>query len=378
MKPLLSIAIATKDREKYCIQSIQSILSLQNKNIEITLSDNSATTQVKDFVENMQSDQIVYRYDNGPVSSIENFNRAVELTTGEYVMLIGDDDTILPKAIEMAQWAKDNNIDSVCSKDTIVYYWPKALEKYPDGAVIIPKIKKTLEKINAKNELITLLRSGLQNYLLYSLPKTYHGLVKREIFEEIKRRTGHFYGGLSPDLYSAVAVACVGKSHYQIGEPLSVAGVCATSTTADNATGKHSGTLENIPHLRHREGYVFDKRIPKYYSVNTIWAESGLKALEELKEFELLKEFNMFYLLAQGKIHNNKFIPEIVRTETKKLLFENNIGTLQFKVENAKAFIKIFYRKISSIIKTKIYAQEPIIIEKVTDIQKVFEHYKPI
>ncbi|CAD7811194.1 GalNAc(5)-diNAcBac-PP-undecaprenol beta-1,3-glucosyltransferase [Chryseobacterium aquaeductus] len=376
MKPLLSIAIATKDREKYCIQSIQSILSLEYKNIEITLSDNSATTQVRDFVDKLQSDQIVYRYDNSAVSSIENFNRAVELTTGEYVMLIGDDDTILPKAIEMAQWAKNNNVDSVCSKETIIYYWPKALEKYPDGAVIIPKTTNNLKKINVKNELITLLKSGLQNYLLYSLPKTYHGLVKRNVLEEIKRRTGHFYGGLSPDLYSAVAVACVGTSHYQIGEPLSVAGVCATSTTADNVTGKHSGTLENIPHLRHRTGYVFDKRIPKYYSVNTIWAESGLKALEELKEFELLKQFNMFYLLAQGKIHNNKFIPEIIKIETEKMLSENNIDTFQYKIQNAKALSIIFYRKFFSILKAKMNKDNLTIIENVSDIQKIFELYK--
>lgn len=376
MKPLLSIAIATKDREKYCIQSIQSILSLQYKNIEITLSDNSGTTEVKDFVEHLKSDQIIYRYDGDPLSSIENFNRAIELTTGEYVMLIGDDDTILPKAIEMAQWAKDNDVDSVCSKDTILYYWPKALEKYPDGAVIFPKTTKSLKKINIKNELIILLKSGLQNYLSYSLPKTYHGLVKREVFQEIKKRTGHFYGGLSPDLYSAVAVACVSKSHYQIGEPLSVAGVCATSTTADNFKGKHSGTLENIPHLRHRTGYVFDKRIPKYYSVNTIWAESGLKALIELKENELLKQFNMFYLLAQGKIHNNKFIPEIIEKETRKLLLENNISENIYRIENIKSILKIFYRKFFSIVRNKMKAQSPTIIENVENIQEVFELYK--
>lgn len=376
MKPILSIAIATKDREKYCIQSIQSILSLQDKNIEITLSDNSATTQVKEFVENLQSDQVVYRYDNGPVSSIENFNRAVELTTGEYVMLIGDDDTILPKAIEIAQWAKDNNVDSVCSKDTILYYWPKALDKYPNGAVIFPKTTNSLVKIDVKNELLTLLKSGLQNYLSYSLPKTYHGLVKREIFEEIKRRTGHFYGGLSPDIYSAVAVACIARNHYQIGEPMSIAGVCAVSTTAENVTGKHSGTLENIPHLRHRMGYIFDKRIPKYYSVNTIWAESGLKALEELKETELLKQFNIFYLLAQGKIHNNKFIPEIIKKETAKLLEEHNISSSHYKTQNAKAVATIYCRKIKSLIKTKMTLQTPTVIENVENIQKVFELQK--
>lgn len=40
------------------------------------------------------------------ISSIDNFNQAMDLTTGDYVILIGDDDSILPKIVEIAHWAK--------------------------------------------------------------------------------------------------------------------------------------------------------------------------------------------------------------------------------------------------------------------------------
>lgn len=374
MRPLLSIAIATKDREQYCIKTIQSILAFEDNRIQITVADNSSTSMVKEFVDKLASPQVVYHYDNGPVSSIDNFNRAVEFTTGEYIMLIGDDDAILPKAIEMAEWAKENNVDSVCSKNSVVYYWPKAYDKYPNGAVIIPPSTSDLLQVDVRKELTKLVKSGLQNYLLYALPKTYHGLVRKDVLEVIKKKTGHYYGGLSPDIYSAVAVSCVAKNHYEIGEPLSIAGVCAKSTSADNIVGKHSGTLENIQHLRHRSGYVFDKRIPKYYSVNTIWAESGLKALEELDEVELLKQFNMFYLLAQGELHNNKFIPEIIKVETQKLLSQHNIGSLKYNIAVKKEKTKIYYRKLMQVLQAKLKNQVFQTIENVEDIQTAINH----
>lgn len=375
MRPLLSIAIATKDREKYCVKSIQSILSLNSDKIEITISDNSATPQVKNFIEELKSTNVKYRYDSGPVSSIENFNRAIELTTGKYIILIGDDDTILPKAIEIAEWADNNDIDSVCSKEAVTYYWPGALEQYPTGALIIPPFGNNIKEISLKKNLISLLHNGLQHYLLYPLPKTYHGIVKKDILEKIKKLTGHYYGGLSPDIYSSVAVSCIAKNHFQLEDPISVAGVCPTSTTAENFTGKHSGTLENIPHLRHREGYVFDKRIPKYYSVNTIWAESGLKALEELKEFELLKEFNIFYLLAQGRINNRKFISDLIEEETQKTLSENNISQNKYKIENAKSIFKIYTKKALNILNTKMSSRKDKTILSIENIQKVLEIY---
>ena len=51
MRPLLSIAIATKDREQYCIKTIQSILSFDDDRIQIAVADNSGTTAVKEFVD---------------------------------------------------------------------------------------------------------------------------------------------------------------------------------------------------------------------------------------------------------------------------------------------------------------------------------------
>lgn len=376
MKPLLSVAIATKNREKYCIEAIKSILAYKNSEIEIAIADNSATDEVKKFIEEINNSTIRYIYhgeDN--ISSIENFNRAMELTTGHYVMLIGDDDSILPKALEIAQWAKDNDIDSICSKENLIYYWPDVLEQHPNGLMICPHTTGKITKIDFRKHLNALVENGLQLYLLYPLPKTYHGLVKRSLMEEIKNKVGHYYGGLSPDLYSSIAISCIAKNHYIIDEPLSIAGVCAKSTTADNFKGLHSGDLEGIPHLKNRPNYEFSKRIPLYYSVNTIWAESGLKALEELKEYDLLQKFNMHRLMMQAWIHNYKFIAPIMKEKHMDLMNQHGISDLKNILSLFFATIAILKAKFFRVIVEKIKKKRTIKLEGFLNISDVISLY---
>lgn len=376
MKPLISVAIATKNREKYCIEAIKSILRYENPEIEIAIADNSATDEVKKFVESINSPAVKYIYDGvDNVSSIENFNRAMSLTTGYYVMLIGDDDSILPKIVEMAQWAKDNDVDSICSKENLIYYWPNVLEEYPSGVMISSPSTGKIKKIDFQKHLYALLENGLQLYLLYPLPKTYHGLVKRSLMEQIKKKVGHYYGGLSPDLYSSIAVSCVAKNHYVIDEPLSITGVCAQSTTADNLKGLHSGKLEGIPHLRHRPNYIFSDKIPLYYSVNTIWAESGLKALEELGEEELLKKFNMHSLMAQAWIHNRKFIAPLIKEKHRNLLEKQRVGRVEGMFNFIVATILIINKKLIRSFMGLMKQEKTVKFEGLSDLSEVIAQY---
>ena len=374
--PLISVAIATKNRQKYCIEAIKSILAYDNPEIEIAIADNSKTDEVKKFVEGVNSPFIKYIFDGEDnVSSIENFNRAMSLTTGHYVMLIGDDDSILPKAVEMAEWAKKNDVDSICSQENLIYYWPQALDQYPNGMMINPPSTGKIKKIDFQEQLNALLENGLQLYLLYQLPRSYHGLVKRSLMEEIKSRVGHYYGGLSPDLYSSIALSCVAKNHYVIDEPISIAGVCVKSTSADNLKGLHSGSLDGIPHLKNRPDYVFSDKIPLYYSVNTIWAESGLKALEELNEQKLLQRFNMHRLMAQGWIHNRKFIASIIKEKHKDLLNKHNIGSLKSIFSFILATMYILKAKIIRTFMTLIRKEKTVKVEGLLNISEVIAQY---
>lgn len=372
IKPILSIIIATKNREFYCIEAIKSILAIGSVELQLAVADNSDSEKVKEFVATLSDSRIVYQYDGSPTSSIENFNRCMALASGEYICMIGDDDSVLPTILDTVKWAKSNSIDSFCSKQNIIYYWPNSRTIYPNGFLELPHATDTRLKINCQKELIRLLENGLQHYLLYPLPKTYHGVVKRDLMLEIKQKTGHYYGALSPDIYSAVALSLYAKNHYEIDFPVSIAGVCATSTTADNFSGKHSGDLKSMPHLRNRGPYVWSELIPEYYSVNTIWAESGIKSLKETGREDLIaKHFNPYRMLAQGYINNKKFIGDFVKIKTLEYKEAQNISSVIFYPKILWNVIQIVIKKIIFLFKSK--KKTPLKIDGVQDIQKAIE-----
>ena len=353
MQYLLTVVIATKNRQFYCIETIKSILSIdKNKTIQIAISDNSDTDEIQKYVNTAKDSRIKYTYNNGPITNTDNFNMALSLAEGKYVTLLGDDDGLLPNIFEKLNWAVENDIDSFSARRTVIYYWPSSLKEYPNGHLILPHSNNRRNTINVRQELISLLRNGFQHYLIYSLPKVYHGFVKREILVAIRKKTGHFIGGLSPDIYVCIAVSMEIDIHYEFQTPLTIAGVCAKSTTADLFTGKHRGELKSMPHLLHRSIYQWSKLVPEYYSPNTIWAETAIKALEETgNTFLIEKYFDAYYLLAQGYVNNRKDIASLVISKSinykDKIL---SVNSFMFFVNILISFIKIFTKKSVNIL----------------------------
>lgn len=347
---LLSVVIATKDREYYCIEVIKTILEFNDGRIEICVSDNSGTRQVKEFVDTLNHKDIKYRYSDDPISSIDNFNYAMELATGEYIILLGDDDTLLPESMETLEWAKKNKVDTFCSKHTHTYFWPGAHPDFHDGGLITTKSGNKFLKVDAKKNLIALLKNGVVNYFDFNLPKSYHGFVRRELMEEVKNQTGNFYGALSPDIFSVVALSLLSKSHYVFDQVFTIAGVCKKSTTANQIDGTHCGPLEQMPHLKNRKTeYNWDPLVPRLYSVSTIWSDSGLHSLRSMGESHLLKYFNQYPLISQVILMNRKYIYNLSINEAEKLRNAQKINKFYFWFRVCISSIKLAIRKIITV-----------------------------
>lgn len=307
--PLLSIVIATKNREYYCIEAIKSIMSINSNEIELAIADNSDTNKIKVFVESINDNRLRYIYDNSPTSSIANFNRAMELATGEYVCMIGDDDGINPEIIEITKWALKNNVDALIASISANYRWegtgaPNTLfTKMTGSTLTITHFEGKAEFVNIKKSLQKFMDNGCTNYADYKLPRLYHGIVKRKYFEILKSETGHYLKGLSPDIYSSLTIACKIEKLVFLDYPITIPGVCGVSTSIIEGQKKsNSKSIEDIPHLKNRGEYVWSKYVPRFYCVQTIWADSGFAALEELNRSDLIKKFNRHSLY--GKILN--------------------------------------------------------------------------
>lgn len=352
MKKLLSIIIPTKNRKEYCIKAVKQVLSLKLENIQIVVQDNSDNDELKKFLEELKCNDIIYNYHAGTLSFVDNFSEAISLANSEYVCIIGDDDGVLPNITEVAKFAKNNQIDAVIPGLNSVYCWPSNhafIKNGENGYLCLSHIKKTTKQVNCLNGLRELMKTGGQGYQSLDIPRVYHGIVKYEALDKVKEKTGNYFNGLTPDIYISVALALICKNVYRLGYPFTVSGICPKSGSADSATGKHTGQLKDAPHFRGHTNYKWDEKVPKIYSVESIWAETVLHALRDFTAEEYYNEFRVDVLDSICLIKYPQFSNEIVKHANEfgiskvHLIFLGNYNSLKLLIK--RIFRRIFRKK---------------------------------
>ena len=298
---ILSVIIPTRNRQIYCKAAVCQILEHKWEGVEICIQDNSEDDSLQAWVASLHTSNVVYNYHPGILSFVDNFSEAVSLAHGKYLCMIGDDDGVLPSLVRLVEEMELKNADAAIPALSFIYFWPSNQHIVGNSEIGVLVSHLYSEQPESSTKIINggedglkkLLQNGIQNYYSYDIPRLYHGIVRREVFDTIKATTGHYFGGLTPDMYMAVALSLTCKKVLRVNYSVTISGICPTSGSSDSATGKHTGELKDAPHFRGHEAYEWDKLIPAFYSVDTIWADTLLHALKDFGRDDLVKFFNL-------------------------------------------------------------------------------------
>jgi len=362
---LLSVIIPTKNRGDYVQKVLKQMLKYNFSDMQIVIQDNSDKDVLKHFIDTIPDKMnIKYNYTGHQISFVENFNIAVSMADGQYLCLIGDDDCVLPNIIHIARWAKSKNVKAVTPKLNAIYFWPDSasLTRYKknDGVLFLDDFSFNIMQISTKKQLIKLLTRGAYNYLNLNLGKLYHGMVDRSVIQKIKDKTGSYFGGLSPDIYMSVSISLQVESVVYLDFPFTISGICQKSGSADSASGRHTGDYKSIPHLKGHSEYDWALEVPKFYSVETIWADSALAAFKDLHANEMKRYFNAKALSVKCFLKYPKY-RYLCYSHYKKIYSKRLISSIIFfslvLLFGTLSIIKKFTKKIFKIIinKTQVY-----------------------
>lgn len=294
--PLLSIVIPTRNRLDYVKSSIQSVLRISGSQLQLAVEDNSDSDELKFWVrDNIFDQRLVYHHSSTPVSMSDNYDRAMSLATGEYICLIGDDDGVNPEIVEAARWAKEHDLDALVPTSPVHFVWPD-LEMTSSGAmaagtVSVLPFTGELSYPDGEAEMRKCAKDAGQNF--HKLPKAYYGIVRKDCLEQVKRNTGTYFPGVSPDMAAAMAIASYATRICHIDYPLFVPGSSARSNAGLSGLKKHIGWLRDQPHLPATCEQDWSDIVPVFYSVQTIWAEAAVHALRATGRTDILKDFNV-------------------------------------------------------------------------------------
>ena len=134
--PLISVIIPTYNvSRKLLSECLDSILEQSYTNFEICIADdNSSNPETKETLEEYKKKdkriKVVYRKKNGMIS--EASNSAIEIATGEFIMLVDNDDTVAKDAMYFMVEAlnKNKELDFIYSDEDKLDYNGKRIEPH--------------------------------------------------------------------------------------------------------------------------------------------------------------------------------------------------------------------------------------------------------
>jgi len=95
-----SVLLPTRNGGKFLENCISTILDQSYRDLELIVSDNANTDNTKEVLASISDLRLKVIRTEEPVSVTENWNRALNASSGDYILMMGDDDCLLPGYFE--------------------------------------------------------------------------------------------------------------------------------------------------------------------------------------------------------------------------------------------------------------------------------------
>ena len=290
---LLSIVVPTKNRYPYLFKLMEVIDGFHSNEVELVIQDNNEDNSVilDYFEKNGKKDYIVYDWHKESLPIFKNSDLAVRNSSGEYVCYIGDDDGVSKYIIDCCKWMHQNDIEAVYP-DGYYYYWPDAhiSDRYK-GSIKLSELDTRMVIHDSQQELSKLLAEGITTD--GTLPRLYHGIVKRSTLDLVWDKCGSYFPGASPDISNGVALTFVIDKFATIQFPICYSG--ASKHLGGGAVAmKHQGTTDfkSLPFLPENIEEIWYEKVPKVWTAPTIYCESAIESMRNMGHEELIDDID--------------------------------------------------------------------------------------
>jgi glycosyltransferase involved in cell wall biosynthesis len=133
---LITVCIPTFNRTDLLLQAVESCLKQTYQDIEIVISDDSDNDHTEQAVHRLNRPDVIRYHRNKPsLGQNANVNRLFGLARGERLVLLHDDDLLLPDALEQmdACWQKNPFIVACFGKQYLISMEGEMLQKESEG-----------------------------------------------------------------------------------------------------------------------------------------------------------------------------------------------------------------------------------------------------
>jgi glycosyltransferase involved in cell wall biosynthesis len=255
----ISIVIPTCDRFTTLKYTLDSVLEIDDENLEVVVSDNCSTDGTKQYLSSIADRRLKTIHLSSRVGMPENFSSAIQGATGDYILVIGDDDLVIQNNLScLRKFIEIKNPDIIYSTRGVLY-WSGLGEN--SGQVIL-HTGKNFTKINSQH----LLTTCYQGWLPWTyLPSIYNSIFSRRFLDRyIEHLSGRMFyeNTISVDVQSALVFSYLSDDCYFFDSQVSVSGISANS----NGGGMYAGNISR--YITGENARVSYANVPSVYIEN--------------------------------------------------------------------------------------------------------------
>jgi glycosyltransferase involved in cell wall biosynthesis len=199
-----SILLPTRNRVRYLEFAIQTVLRQDYRDWEIIVSDNDSEEDVAGLCRSLGDDRVKYFRTSEFVPVTDNWNNALAHSTGDYVIMLGDDDALMRGHLStMARLITDFDAPDLIYTGAYIYAYPGVLPEHPEGY-----LRRNSNPLFGSEEPFLLSakrrRALVDEAMRLRMPVTFnmqHSVISRTFIDSLAAR-GPFFQSPYPDFYA--------------------------------------------------------------------------------------------------------------------------------------------------------------------------------
>jgi len=230
--PFFSIIIPTRNRAGLLQYALASAANQDFTDYEIVVSDNNSVDTTRAVIEAAMASSSRVKYFNpgADLSMCDNWENALAKSSGDYVMLLCDDD-VLPRGA----LSHIHKLVTALPAEILVWrYGSYCFEDFPDEnerqRFTFPYTSGQCFEIASQAIIGALLKFDWSVNAL--VPKMLNCAVSRRAIDDCRRRTGNFFQPPYPDFSATGQLLATNPSYHLIDLPLYVSGASGLSNAA--------------------------------------------------------------------------------------------------------------------------------------------------
>ncbi len=227
-----SVLLPTRNRLELLRYAIESVRRQDYSDWEIVVSDNASIEDVEGYVSALNDPRMRYVRTAEFVSVTDNWNNALANSSGEYVVMLGDDDCLLPGYFRrLSALIQQFGSPDCVYMEAIQFAYPGVMPGHPKGFVQTGYSDlfrgRTAPSMLDRDETIAAVRKSMKLRLSFSY-NMQHSLVSRRLIDGLASH-GPFFQTPYPDYYASNVMLLAAKSVLLVPESLVAIGISPRS-----------------------------------------------------------------------------------------------------------------------------------------------------